>query len=211
MWATFATKRQKKLYMKFVCKVFLDFPIPSDQANLYRLFTNWLSLLEPVNLKKTCSKLHVKWLLWSKLPTYFDDVTTIEMTSRQSASAREHWCNVSCDIPYWKKIIRLTKSVKLWYCTGICPCICISFCKACIPWYFLDFACKHDIDWTISARTVKLGTMTSYDRRTTPIAFEGQGSKVMITRLILVFNFVNKIKTESFGLGLRNFVDILVM
>ena len=80
-----------------------------------------------------------------------------------------------------KKIIRLTKSVKLWYCTGICPSICGSVCKACIPWYFLDFACKHDTDRTVSARTVKLGTITSYDKRTTPIAFEGQGSKVKVT------------------------------
>ena len=36
MWATFVTKGQKKLYMKFMCKVFLDFPIPTSQTNLYR-------------------------------------------------------------------------------------------------------------------------------------------------------------------------------
>ena len=73
------------------------------------------------------------------------------------------------------KIIRLTKSVKLWYCTGICPSF-GSVCKACIPWYFLDFACQHDTDRNVSARTIKLGAITSYDKRTTPIAFEGQGS-----------------------------------
>ena len=83
-------KGRKKLYMKFVCKVFLDFPVQTSQANLYRYFTNWLSLLESVNLRKTCSKLHVRLPLRSKLPTYFDDVTTIDMTSRQWASVREH-------------------------------------------------------------------------------------------------------------------------
>ena len=30
MWATFATKVQKQLYMKFVCKFFFDFPIPTS-------------------------------------------------------------------------------------------------------------------------------------------------------------------------------------
>ena len=83
-------KDRKKLYMKFVCKAFLDFPIPTSQTYLFREFKNLLSLLESVNLGKTCSKLHVRLLLRSKLPTYFDDVATIEMTSRQSASAREH-------------------------------------------------------------------------------------------------------------------------
>ena len=34
MWATFATKGQKKLYMKFVCRVFLDFPIPTSQVKI---------------------------------------------------------------------------------------------------------------------------------------------------------------------------------
>ena len=32
MWATFPTKSQKQLYMKFGCKFFLDFPIPASQA-----------------------------------------------------------------------------------------------------------------------------------------------------------------------------------
>ena len=39
---------------------------------------NKLGLLESVNLWKTCSKLHIRLLLWPKLPTYFDGVTTIE-------------------------------------------------------------------------------------------------------------------------------------
>ena len=29
--------------------------------------------------------------------------------------------------------------------------------------------CKHDTDWTVSAKTVKLGTHTAYDKRTNPI------------------------------------------
>ena len=32
----FATKAQKNLYIKFVCKFFLDFPIQASQANPYR-------------------------------------------------------------------------------------------------------------------------------------------------------------------------------
>ena len=31
----FSSKSQKQLYMKFVCKFFLDFPIPASQANPY--------------------------------------------------------------------------------------------------------------------------------------------------------------------------------
>ena len=45
--------------------------------------------------------------------------------------------------------------------------------------------CKHDTDWTASARTVKRGTHTSFNKRTTPIDFQGQGSKVKVTCLTL--------------------------
>ena len=41
--------------------------------------------------------------------------------------------------------------------------------------------CKQDTDWTVSARTIKLGTLTSYDKKTTPIDFQGHGSKVKVT------------------------------
>ena len=78
MWTTFAIKAKKQFNMKFVCKFFFDFPIPAGQANLFCQFTNSLGLLESVNLRKTCSKLHVRLLLLSNLPTYFDDVATIE-------------------------------------------------------------------------------------------------------------------------------------
>ena len=64
--------------MKFVCKFFLDFPIQASQGYPYHEFMNWLVVLESVNLRKNCSKLHERLLLRPKLPTYFDDVTTIE-------------------------------------------------------------------------------------------------------------------------------------
>ena len=51
MWAIFETKAQKQLYMTFVWKFFLDFLITANQANPYLLLTNWLGLLESVNLK----------------------------------------------------------------------------------------------------------------------------------------------------------------
>ena len=41
---------------------------------------------------------------------------------------------------------------------------------------------KHDTDWTGSARTVKRGTHTSYDKRTTLIDFQGQVPKVKVKR-----------------------------
>ena len=44
----------------------------------------------------------------------------------------------------------------------------------------------------------------------TPIAFQGQGSKVEVTCLTLFSNIINKKKTESFGLGLSNLEQILV-
>ena len=34
----------------------------------------------------------------------------------------------------------------------------------------------------VSARTVKLGTDTTYDKRTNPFDFQGHGSKVKVTR-----------------------------
>ena len=52
--------------------IFFDSSKPSQSVSLIY----WL--LEPVNLRKTCSKLHVRLLPWPKLPTYSDDVTTIE-------------------------------------------------------------------------------------------------------------------------------------
>ena len=78
MWATCATKAQKQPYMKFVCKFFLDFPIQASQGYPYHYFMNWLVVLESVNLRKNCSKFYERLLLRPKLPTYFDDVTTIE-------------------------------------------------------------------------------------------------------------------------------------
>ena len=44
-------------------------------------------MLESVNMRKTCSKLHVRLLLWPKLPTYFNDVTTIENNRQVNVAA----------------------------------------------------------------------------------------------------------------------------
>ena len=86
----------------------------------------------------------------------------------------------------------------LWYSPGVCP----SVLKV----------CKHHTDWTVSARTVKLGTYTTYDKRTNPIDFQGQGSKVKVTRyILLLLNLVNTIQTEPFKLGPSNLVHILLM
>ena len=57
--------------------------------------------------------------------------------------------------------------------------------------------CKRDTDWTVSARTVKLCTQITYDKRTTPIDFQGHGSKVKVTRYTLLLNLVNTIQTEA--------------
>ena len=72
-------------------------------------------------------------------------------------------------------------------------------------------ACKHDRDWTVPARAVKLGIHTTYDKRTNPIDFQGQGSKVKVTRWTLLLNLVNTIQTEPFEVGLSNLVHILLM
>ena len=53
--------------------------------------------------------------------------------------------------------------------------------------------CKHDTDLTVVARTANIGTDTTYDKRTSPIYFQGQGSKVKVTRYILWLNLVNTI------------------
>ena len=72
-------------------------------------------------------------------------------------------------------------------------------------------ACKHDTDWTVPARTLKLGTLTTYDKTKNPIDFQGQGSKVKVTRNTLLLNLVNTIQTRPFKLGLSNLVHILLM
>ena len=97
----FRDKRTENTLHEICVQGFIRFSDSNKSNQSVRLFANWLSLLASVNRRKTCPKLHVRLLLWSKLPTYFDDVMTIEMTSRQSASARGHWCDVSCDIPYY--------------------------------------------------------------------------------------------------------------
>ena len=41
--------------------------------------------------------------------------------------------------------------------------------------------CKHDTDLTFPARTIKLCTHTTYDKRMNPIDFQGHGLKVKVT------------------------------
>ena len=84
---------------------------------------------------------------------------------------------------------------------SVSPSVCLSVHKS----------CKHETDWTIAARTVKLGTHTTYDKRTNPIDFQSQGSKVKVTSYTLLLNLVNTIQTGPFKLGLSNLVLILLM
>ena len=72
--------------------------------------------------------------------------------------------------------IRPTCRDVLWYGVGVCLSVRPSVCPS------VHKACRHDTDWTVWARTVKLGTHTTYDKRTNPIDFQGQGSKVKVTR-----------------------------
>ena len=76
MWATFATKAQKQLNMKFVCKFFLDFPIPASQcvSSIYELA--WLAGIRKSGenlLKTSCKAAPVP-----KVAHIFYDVMTIE-------------------------------------------------------------------------------------------------------------------------------------
>ena len=64
-----------------LCKFSLDYHISASQANLltnYIKFTDWPGLLKSKNLRKICTKSHIRFLLWPKGPTYYDDVATIE-------------------------------------------------------------------------------------------------------------------------------------
>ena len=38
---------------------------------------------------------------------------------KQSASAREHWCDVSCDIPYWRILLLMDQSVPECTCSQV--------------------------------------------------------------------------------------------
>ena len=49
----------------------------------------------------------------------------------------------------------------------------------------LYIVCKHYIDWTVSARTVKLGTHTTSDKRMTPIAFKVKGQCHMLLYIVV--------------------------
>ena len=128
------------------------------------------------------------------------------------------WLTVLCS-QMRQVFIRLTCREVLWYGASIRLSVCGSVHRACKhdtdwtvpartvklgthttynedkPYWFsrsgvkgqghtLDIVkpCKRDTDWTVPARTVKLGTHTTYDKRKNPIDFQGQGSKVRVTR-----------------------------
>ena len=102
-------------------------------------------------------------------------------------------------------IIRPTCQDVLWYGVGVCLSVRPSVCPS------VHKACRHDTDRTISARTVKLGTQITYDKRKNPIDFQGHGSKVKVTGYTLLLNLVNTIQTEPFQLGPSNLVHRLLM
>ena len=58
---------------------------------------------------------------------------------------------------------------------------------------------------------VKLGTQSTYDKRMTPIDFQGHGSKVKVTRYTLLLNLLNTIQTEPLQLGPSNLVHKVLM
>ena len=60
-------------------------------------------------------------------------------------------------------------------------------------------------------RVAPIGITLSGVKRTTPIDFQGQGSKVKVTRKTLLLNLVNTIQTETLQLGPSNLVHILLM
>ena len=105
--------------------------------------------------------------------------------------------------------IRPTCQDVLWYVAGVCPSVCLGVCLSNCG--SVPKACKQDRDLTVPARTVKLGTHTTYDKRTNPTDFQGQGSKVKVTCWTSLFNLVNRIQTEPFQPGPWNLVHILNM
>ena len=86
-------------------------------------------------------------------------------------------------------------------CPSVRPSVCMSICHT----------CKHDTDWTVPARVVKLGTHTTYDKRMNPIDFQGKRSKVKVKRYTMLLNLVNVIQTEQFQLGPSNLEHILLI
>ena len=132
MWATFATKAQKQFDMKFECKFFLDFPIPASQAVSLIYELTWLARIgkSEENLLKTSFKVtpetkvaHIFW--W-----HHDN-------QKQSASLREHWCDVSCAILDYSIKIRLCRSNT-------------NTCMRRYPWqhvYEDDFDTRHFCRW----------------------------------------------------------------
>ena len=74
----FCDKSTETTLHEICVQVFIRFSNTSQPKQSVSLIYELAWLAGSVNLRKTCSKLHVRFLLWPKFPTYFDDVTTIE-------------------------------------------------------------------------------------------------------------------------------------
>ena len=70
--------------------------------------------------------------------------------------------------------------------------------------------CKYDTDWTVPARTVKLGIHKTSDKDQGTYWFSRSGV-VKVTHYTLFLNLVNIIQTEPFLLGPSNLVHIVLM
>ena len=84
-------------------------------------------------------------------------------------------------IKLWNKTVLRDLHIKYTkILTTIITTLCPAYFKnnlSCSKYMFVGFH-WHNTDWTISARTVKLGTHATNDKRTTSVAFQGQVSKV---------------------------------
>ena len=105
--SNFCDKSTETTLQEICVQVFLRFSDSSKPIQSVSL----LYLLESVNLRKTCSKLHVRLLLWSKLPIYFDDVRTMENNRQVRVNIDATLVTIFCII------IRLNPGV------GNCPVI----------------------------------------------------------------------------------------
>ena len=100
----------------------------------------------------------------------------------------------------------LSGRIMVWrWRLSVCLSVRLSVCPS------VHKACRHDTDRTISARTVKLDTHITYDKRKNPIDFQGHGSKVKVTSYTLLLNLVNTIQTEPFQQEPSKLVHRLLM
>ena len=63
--------------------------------------------------------------------------------------------------------------------------------------YFDVKPCKHETEGTVSARTVQLGTHTTYDKRTTPIPFKVKGRRPLFFKVMSQGHILNIVVKPS--------------